>query len=241
LGVDDARRRFGARNRVVGRDEPELVARLTLECEAVLFDVDGVLVDSRAVVERSWALWAARRGIDPKGIVQRAHGRRTIETIRALAPQLDADEETAWLESAELQDTGGLVALPGAETALRAVPDSRRALVTSGGRALASMRMRAAGLPVPSVLVAAEDVQIGKPAPDGYLLAARRLGFEAHECVVVEDAPPGITAGRASGAHVIALTTTFPATALTEASVIVPTLDAVQIAAEGRYLRIEVL
>jgi mannitol-1-/sugar-/sorbitol-6-phosphatase len=215
------------------------VARLTLECEAVLFDVDGVLVDSRAVVERSWALWAERHGVDPKGIVQRAHGRRTVETIRDLAPHLDADVEKAWLESAELQDTAGLVALPGAEAALRAIPDSRRALVTSGGRALALMRMQAAGLPVPTVLVAAEDVQNGKPDPDCYLLAARRLGFEANECVVVEDTPPGITAGRAAGARVVALTTTFSATALTEASVIAPTLDAVRITADARCLRIE--
>lgn len=215
------------------------MARLTLECEAVLFDVDGVLVDSRAVVERSWALWAARHRIDPKGIVQRAHGRRTIETIRDLAPHLDADVEKAWLESAELQDTAGLVALPGAEAALRAIPDSRRALVTSGGRALALMRMQAAGLQVPTVLVAAEDVQNGKPDPDCYLLAARRLGFEVNECVVVEDTPPGIAAGRAAGARVIALTTTFAATALTEASVIAPTLGAVRIAADARCLRIE--
>ncbi|MGH7695230.1 MAG: HAD-IA family hydrolase, partial [Gemmatimonadaceae bacterium] len=120
-----------------------------------------------------------------------------------------------------------------------AIPDSRRALVTSGGRALALMRMQAAGLPVPSVLVAAEDVQTGKPDPDCYMLAARRLGFEASECVVVEDTPPGIAAGRAAGAHVVALTTTFSATALTEASVIVSTLDAVRIMADARCLRIE--
>lgn len=216
------------------------MARLTLECQAVLFDVDGVLVDSRAVVERSWALWAARHGVDPRGIVQKAHGRRTVETIRALAPHLDAEAEKAWLESAELQDRVDLIALPGAKAALSAIPDARRALVTSGGRALALMRMQAAELPVPSVVVAAADVQHGKPAPDGYLQAARRLGWKASECVVIEDAPAGVTAGRAAGARVIALTTTFPASALAEASVIVKTLAAVQLTSESGCLRIEV-
>ncbi|HEY7566595.1 MAG TPA: HAD-IA family hydrolase [Gemmatimonadaceae bacterium] len=214
--------------------------RLTLECQAVLFDVDGVLVDSRAVVERTWALWAARHGIDPRGIVQKAHGRRTVETIRALAPHLDAEAEKAWLESAELQDTADLIALPGAETALRAIPDPRRALVTSGGRALALTRMRAAQLPVPSVVVAAEDVQNGKPAPDGYLQAAHRLGWDAGECVVIEDAPAGIAAGRAAGARVIALETTFAANALGEASVIVGSLAAIRMSLESGSIRIEV-
>lgn len=216
------------------------MGRLTLECQAVLFDVDGVLVDSRVVVERSWALWAARHGVDPRGIVQKAHGRRTIETIRALAPHLDAEAEKAWLESAELQDRADLIALPGADAALRAIPDPRRALVTSGGRALALMRMQAAQLPVPSVVVAAEDVLNGKPAPDGYQQAARRLGLEATECVVIEDAPAGVAAGRAAGARVIALTTTFPASALIEASVIVKTLAGVQLTAESGCLRIDV-
>ncbi len=215
--------------------------RLTLECQAVLFDVDGVLVDSRAVVERIWEFWAARHGLDPRGIVQRAHGRRTIETIRALAPHLDADAEKAWLESAELQDTADLVALPGAAAVLAAVPDPRRALVTSGGRALALTRMRAAELPVPSVLVAAEDVEHGKPAPDCYALAARRVGRGASECVVVEDTPAGVAAGRAAGARVIALTTTFPASDLHEASVIVgATLAGLRITREAGCIRIEV-
>lgn len=213
---------------------------LTLECQAILFDVDGVLVDSRAVVERSWALWAARHGMDPRGIVEKAHGRRTIETIKALAPHLDVNVEVAWLESAELQDTAGLVALPGAAAALDAVPDSRRALVTSGGRALALLRMHAAGLSIPSVVVTADDVKTGKPAPDGYELAARRLGWAPGDCVVVEDTPPGVAAGRAAGSKVIALTTTFLSSALTEADMIVATLARIRIVQQPACLRIEV-
>lgn len=212
---------------------------VTLECQAVLFDLDGVLVDSRAVVERIWAAWAARHGVDPRGIVERAHGRRTVETIRDFAPHLDPDTERAWLESAELQDTAGLVALPGAATALAAIPEPRRAVVTSGGRALALARMNAAALPVPSVLVAAEDVSSGKPAPDGYVLAARRLGCDPTQCVVVEDTPPGVGAGRAAGSAVIALTTTFGRSVLTNASVIVPTLASIRIVPQAGCLRIE--
>lgn len=213
--------------------------RLTLECQAVLFDVDGVLVDSRAVVERIWTLWARRHGIDPDGIVARAHGRRTIETIRSLAPQLDAEAEKAWLESAELQDTADLAALPGAADALNALPDSRRALVTSGGHALALTRMKATGLAIPAVLVTAEDVDTGKPAPDCYLLAARRLGFEPGQCVVVEDTPAGIAAGRSAGASVIALATTFPRAALTGAALTVGTLRDIRIVPHPESLRIE--
>jgi sugar-phosphatase len=214
--------------------------RLTLECQAILFDVDGVLVDSRAVVERTWVLWAKRHRINPDGIVAKAHGRRTIETIRALAPQLDADAEKAWLESAELQDTADLVALPGAASALASVPDARRALVTSGGRALALTRMNAASLPIPAVVVSADDVLTGKPAPDCYLLAAQRLGVDPKECVVVEDTAPGVAAARAAGSRVVALTTTFPEDSLTEATVIVGTLGDIRIVPDAACLRIEV-
>ncbi len=172
--------------------DPGQRTRLTLTCHAVLFDVDGVLVDSLAVVERTWARWAARHAIRRTDIAQTAHGRRSIETVRQLAPRLDAATEVAWLESAELNDTQGLVALPGAAAALAAVPAARRALVTSGGRALAALRMRAAGLELPSIVVAS------------------RLGVDPRACVVIEDSPPGIIAGRTAGATVIAVATTFP-------------------------------
>ena len=214
--------------------------RLTLECQAILFDVDGVLVDSRAIVERAWARWAARTGIDPHGIAEAAHGRRSIETVRALAPHLDADAEVAWLESDEIQDIAGLVALPGAEAALRAVPEARRAIVTSGRHALAETRLRASGLPLPTIVVAAEDVRSGKPDPAGYLLAARRLGHSATDCIVMEDAPAGIAAGRSAGATVIALPTTFPPSALGEANVIVESLAQVRITALPECLRVEI-
>jgi sugar-phosphatase len=190
----------------------------------VLFDLDGVLVDSRTVVERTWHRWTERRGLSIPDIVPRSHGRRSEDTLRELAPQFPVDEEVAWLEAAELSDTEGLVSLPGAHDALVGLPDDRRAIVTSGGRALAHMRLRFTKLAIPSVLVAAEDVTAGKPSPEGYLMAATRLGVDPSQCIVVEDTPAGIKAGRAAGATVIAVATTFPTRELMEADLIVQSL-----------------
>jgi len=217
------------------------VSRLTISCQAILFDLDGVLVDSRAAVERTWERWAKRHSIARTDLVAKAHGRRSIETVREIAPELDAAAEVRWLESAELNDEEGLVALPGAAAALSVLSDETRAVVTSGGHALAALRMRAAGLAMPSVIVAAEDVVQGKPAPEGYLLAAARLGVSPADCVVIEDTPAGIAAGLNAGASVIGLSTTFPASDLTAAHVTVPSLEALRIVVESTCLRIQVL
>ena len=217
------------------------MSRLTISCQAILFDLDGVLVDSRAAVERTWERWAKRHSIARTDLVAKAHGRRSIETVREIAPELDAAAEVRWLESAELNDEEGLVALPGAAAALSVLSDETRAVVTSGGHALAALRMRAAGLAMPSVIVAAEDVVQGKPAPEGYLLAAARLGVSPADCVVIEDTPAGIAAGLNAGASVIALSTTFPASDLMAAHVTVPSLEALRIVVESTCLRIQVL
>ncbi|MGH7713443.1 MAG: HAD-IA family hydrolase, partial [Gemmatimonadaceae bacterium] len=233
-------RHGAARGRCARKAPCALMPRLTLTCEAILFDLDGVLVDSRAVVERTWRRWAQRHGRDGGEILRKAHGRRTIDTVRDVAPDLDAEAELRWLEAAELNEKEGLVALPGAAAVLLAVPDARRAVVTSGGRALATLRMRVAGLTMPSVLVAAEDIENGKPAPDGYVLAASRLGVDPGDCVVIEDSPPGIAAGRAAGARVIAVPTTFAADRLSDAHVIVPSLQRIRVSSDARCLRVEV-
>ena len=196
-----------------------------LRCEAILFDLDGVLVDSHTVVERTWRRWTERHTIHVPDIVRRAHGRRSIETVREAAPQLDADEEVQWLASVELGDFDGIIALPGAASILGALREGEWAVVTSGGRELARRRLMHANLPLPGVLIAAEDVAVGKPAPDGYLMAASRLAVSLSQCIVVEDTPAGIEAGRRSGARVIALATTFPRTALAGADEIVNTLN----------------
>lgn len=200
-----------------------------LECKAVLFDLDGVLVDSRAVVERTWKRWTERHGLTIPDIVARSHGRRSTDTLRDFVPEDAIAGEVAWLEQVELSDTEGLVAVPGAREALSALPDEVCAIVTSGGRELALMRLQFAQLPVPAILIASEDVRAGKPSPEGYALAARRLGHDPRECVVIEDTAPGISAGRAAGCAVIAVSTTFPPEALVAADRLIRTLDDVRI------------
>lgn len=206
------------------------MADAQFRCAAVLFDLDGVLVDSRAVVARTWQRWLVRHDLRIPDLVRRAHGRRSIDTVREVAPLLCAEEEVAWLAAAELDDTEGLCRLPGAREALHALGDDRRAVVTSGGRQLAELRLRRVGLQIPRVLVAAEDVEAGKPAPDGYRLAAQRLGFEPARCVVIEDTPPGIEAGLAAGATVVAVATTFDPEMLGKAHAVVRSLAEVDIA-----------
>ena len=209
-----------------------------LRCRAVLFDLDGVLVDSEQVVVRTWNRWAERHRLDIPDLVRRAHGRRSIETVREVAPQLDAMAEARWLEGIESSDAEGLASLPGAAELFEAIPLDRRAVVTSGGRALAGFRLASVGLPSPRVLISADDVQRGKPAPDGYLLAAERLGVAPGECIVIEDTPPGIEAGRAAGATVLAVATTFPAPELDGAHVVVPSLASVTSTVRGSELHV---
>jgi sugar-phosphatase len=195
------------------RVSPSWSTPLTLEfrCQAFLFDLDGVLVDSRSVVERTWRRWAERHQIDPMLLLQIAHGRRARDTLRMVVPSLATDEEVAWLDATELADREGLPAVPGARQLLSVLPSDRWAVVTSCGRELARQRLGSAGLPVPDVFIVAEEVKRGKPAPDGYRLGASRLGYDPAECVVFEDAPAGIAAGRAAGARVVGVTTTHAA------------------------------
>jgi mannitol-1-/sugar-/sorbitol-6-phosphatase len=210
-----------------------------LSFRAVLFDLDGVLVDSRAVVERTWQRWTARHGLAIPDIVARSHGRRSVDTLRELVPDDAIEGEVAWLEATELSDTEGLVVLPGAHDALYALDDGRRAIVTSGGRELALMRLRFTGLPVPAVLVAAEDVRFGKPSPEGYALAAAQLGFHPGDCVVIEDTAAGISAGRTAGATVIGVSTTFPREALAAADRVIGTLADIHISTNDTGIVIE--
>jgi len=190
---------------------------LLFEPRAVLSDLDGVLVDSAAVIERTWRGFADRHGLDPDEVVAAGHGRRSIDLIRLVAPHLDAESEAANVEREEIAQTTGLRPLPGARELVDAVPAERFAIVTSGSRALALARLRAAGLPVPAVLVTAEEVDDGKPHPAGYLRAAELLGVDPAHSVVLEDAPAGVEAGRAAGMTVIAVLTTNDASALTKA------------------------
>jgi sugar-phosphatase len=189
-------------------------------CDAVLFDMDGTLVDSTAVVERQWRRWADERGFDPAPFIARAHGRRTIDTLRELAPDLATEEEAARFDAEEAADSAGVVPVPGAHALLAHLPGDRWGLVTSATATLARGRMAAASLPLPDVLVTADDVARGKPDPEGYQAAARRLRANPARCLVFEDTPAGLEAGTAAGMIVIAITTTHPGHALRDACVL---------------------
>jgi mannitol-1-/sugar-/sorbitol-6-phosphatase len=174
--------------------------------KAILSDLDGVLVDSQAAIMRAWHWWGAQNGIAGEAIDAIAHGRPSREVIELVAPHLDAVAESHVVEGLEVEDTEGIVALPGAH-ALFAAPDPV-AVVTSGTLPLATARLRCVGLPVPEILVTPERLSRGKPDPEGYLLAAKELGVAPAECTVLEDAPAGVQAGRAAGMHVVGITTT---------------------------------
>jgi len=189
---------------------------------AVLVDLDGTLVESSGPVRRAWAGFAGRYGLDPDVVHDFAQGRPSRETIRLLAPQVDPEAEAAAVERSELSDIDGVRPLPGAAELLAG--DRALAIVTSCSHAQARTRLRAAGLAVPSVVVSSDDVTRGKPDPECYLTAARLLGAPASRCVVIEDAPIGIAAGRAAGAVVIALRTTHADEALRHADAIIDDL-----------------
>jgi sugar-phosphatase len=180
-----------------------------------LFDMDGTLVDSTAAVHALWRRFAARHGLDLDTLMRLQHGRRTAETVALFAHLgLDQQAETALLAAEELSNVAGVVEIAGAAALLRSLPPHAWAIVTSAERALALARLTAAGLPIPDVLVAAEDVAHGKPDPECYALAVARMGVAAADCVVFEDAPFGIAAAHAAGAAVVALTTSLTETEL---------------------------
>ncbi|MBZ9893050.1 MULTISPECIES: HAD-IA family hydrolase [unclassified Mesorhizobium] len=176
---------------------------------AFLFDMDGTLINSIASAERVWSDWARRQGLDVAAFLPTIHGVRAIETIAGLAlPGVDPAHEADLLLKAEAADLEGIVQIASAAAFLNALPPGRWAIVTSAPRELALLRMKAAGIPVPAVLIAAEDVSRGKPAPDCFQLGATRLGVDARDCLVFEDAPAGITAAEAAGAAVMVINAT---------------------------------
>ena len=181
-----------------------------ISSRGLLFDLDGVLVDSTPAVSRVWTEWAREHGFDPVDVVRHAHGRPSIATIRHFIPDADHELENLRVENLEIADVGGVVALPGARELLASLPPDRWAVVTSGTRPLAETRIRAAGLPLPARMLTANDIAHGKPDPEPYLKGAKLLGFAAGDCVVFEDVPAGVRSGKAAGARVVAFRTTFP-------------------------------
>lgn len=211
------------------------------ECSAILFDLDGVLVDSTPSVARQWSIWALKHNIDPEKAVHIAHGRRTVESVRLLAPQLDAEAETRMIEENEVNDNEGVVVMAGAAELLKSIPLDRWCVVTSGTRRLATSRLKVGNLPVPEVFVTADDVMNGKPHPEPYLKGAKALGMNPGECLVIEDAPSGIGAAHAAGMKVIAVASTYPMEELKEADAIARLLSQIRVHSTGDNLAVEIL
>src|ERR1700692_528183 len=201
---------------------------IEFRCSAILFDLDGVLIDSTRSVDRQWRAWAREKGIDEEKVMAIAHGVRSIEVIRAVAPHLDAVPEVQWLESHEAEDQSDVTVMPRAAELIRAIPDGHWCVVTSGTRYLATARLRLGGVPVREVLVTADDVATGKPHPEPYLKGAELLGFEPAQCLVIEDAPAGIRSAHAAGMNAIGLTSTYPADALKDANATVKRLGQIE-------------
>ena len=213
-----------------------------MTCDAILFDLDGVLIDSSAVVERTWEIWARERGFDFAEILAIGHGRRIIETLRIIAPAYATEEEANRLVQAEATDVEGLLVVPGAIALLDSLPPDRWAIVTSGSAPVADVRIRHARIPRPRVLITADDVTEGKPSPIPYLAAATALGVAPDRCIVIEDAPAGIASATAAGMRSIGVIGTFPAEALGGASQLVEQLAqiSVHVKAQGESSALEV-
>jgi len=196
-------------------------------------------VDSTAAVERVWRKWALERHLDPQHVIEYAHGRRSLETIQIVAPELVAGQENLRVEDMEIADKEGVVAVPGASELMRDLPPDRFAIVTSATRALAEARLRYANLPAPQRLITADDVSSGKPSPEPYLQGAALLGMAPADCLVIEDTPAGVQAARSAGMQVIALSTTYPVDELKAADGIVNSLAAINIKFVGGVIRIQ--
>ena len=213
---------------------------MTFHCSAILFDLDGVLVDSTGSVARQWRLWAEENNIDPERVLAIAHGRRTIEVVRILAPHLDDKAEESKIEKREADDIDGVAVMPGAAELLKSIPEGCWCVVTSGTRYLATSRLRFAQLPIPRVLVAADDVQKGKPDPEPYLKGAELLKVKPAQCLVIEDAPAGIRSAHAGGMKAVALTSTYPSSELQEADVVLQNLKQIQVRTVGGEKKLQV-
>lgn len=183
-----------------------LITNTEFRLSCLLFDMDGTLLNSHAPMVRAYADWSERRGLDLETVLRESQGRRVIDTVRAFAPPgVDVEADAAALQERERNDVEGVVEIPGAGAFLRSLPTDRWAVVTSADRILALNRMKAAGLPVPPLLITADDIKHGKPAPDCFIAGARALNSAPERAAVFEDSPAGIKAGLAAGSVVFAV------------------------------------
>ncbi len=210
----------------------------TLNCQAILFDLDGTLVESTFFIERLWQEWGIQHGIPAQRMSEVMHGRRAHEIIHIVAPHLSITDEVYALETDEIERMDGMRTYTGARELLSSLPRQRWAIVTSGSMRVAQARWRYAKLPRPDVFITAEDVRAGKPAPDAYLLAAERLHVNPADCVVVEDAPNGVLAGKAAGMKVIGIASSHSKEELSQADVVVGQLTEIKLQLLGNQINL---
>jgi sugar-phosphatase len=209
-----------------------------INCKGVLFDMDGILISSLGSVERSWTKWAHMRGIDPAHAIGIAHGRRAIETVAELRPDLDSAVELKVIEDLEVEDNDGLAVLPGVLDVLKSLPNDSWTVVTSATERLARVRLAVGGIPVPDRIITADQVKLGKPNPEPFLAGAALLGLPPEQCVVFEDSSSGAKAGRAAGCTVIATTFSHTVESLEAAHYLVSDLTDVRVEAKSDGLAI---
>jgi len=212
---------------------------MALSCDAIIFDLDGVLIDSDAVIRRRWQRWADERGIPFEDVEAVYSGRPAIEVIEEVAPHLDPEAEIERLGEEMAADADGLEAFDGAKALLRRLPADRWAIATSGRHRTATARMAYVDLPTPEVLVTADDVDRGKPNPEAYQRAADRLGIAPGQCVVLEDAPAGVEAADRAGASVIGVATNQAPDALAAATAVIPEVGALDVHLDDEGLRVD--
>jgi mannitol-1-/sugar-/sorbitol-6-phosphatase len=211
---------------------------ILLHPRGILFDMDGVLISSIGSVERTWEKWALARGLDPAATIATVHGRRAIESVRLLRPDLDDQAELEWLEQMEIEDNVGLSALNGVCSILKALPEDYWTVVTSATERLARSRMEHAGIPVPARIVSADMVTQGKPHPEPYLKGAELLGLAPSDCLVIEDSASGAQAGRAAGCKVLATLFSHSLESLIDADWVVRSLEDVSVQVAGEALEV---
>ena len=197
-------------------------------------------MDSTPAIIQVWTTWSEANGVDPNDVLNVMHGRRSAEVLKIVAPHVDAEAEVRKIEGAITNCENGTAAIPGAAELFRSLPDRRWAVVTSGLREFAKARLQAASLPVPDVLVAADDVVKGKPDPEPYLKGAMMLGVQARDCLVIEDAPAGIMAAHAGGMKAVGLATTYAAEDLRDADFVVGGLGQIRVSEFDGKLRIDI-
>ena len=218
---------------------------VVIQCKGILFDMDGILISSIGSVERSWTKWALMRGVDPTYALGMVHGRRSIETVAILRPDLDAATENVIIENLEIEDKDGVAVLPGVLELLAKLPRNRWTVVTSATGPLARVRLAAGGIPVPDRIVTADDVSEGKPHPAPYLAGAALLGFAPEDCVVFEDAASGTKSARAAGCTVVATPFSHSVESLAAAHYLIADLTGVEVSIlpsdEGLQLKFKTL